>query len=124
MDYLIQRLNEITARLIAEEKVVKRDDRTVLACHGKLDGLERLFFGALLHADSPRDRTLHSRTAGNDTSTDDDENNNGQRLMSRPGGSDQASICPVSVQKQQHEFVRRISKAAHELRNRHEELKV
>jgi hypothetical protein len=115
MDCLIQRLNEITARLIAEEKVLKRDDGTVLACHGKLDELETLFFGAVLRADGPRDRS-----AGNDS------DNNDQQLTSRPSGSEQRPTCygkTVSAQEQQ-ELLRRMSGAARELRNRYEELKV
>ncbi|KAH0544811.1 hypothetical protein FGG08_001040 [Glutinoglossum americanum] len=128
MDCLIQRLNEITARLIAEEKVLKRDDQTVLACHGKLDGLETLFFGTPLHVDSPRDRTPHNRVAGNTANYNSEgsrEKRNEVQLESRPSSPEQQPISnggTVSALKQQG-LLRRISKAAHDLRNRHEELK-
>jgi hypothetical protein len=124
MDCLIQRLNEITARLIAEEKVLKRDDRTVLACHGKLNGLETLFFGTVPHADGPRDRALRNRSAGNGSNTADSDND--LQLTPRPSSSEQRPICHGEniPEQDQQELLRRISRASHELRNRFEEMKV
>jgi hypothetical protein len=140
MESLIQRLNEITARLIAEEKVLQQDGETLLECHGKLDGLETLVFGAFLHADAPRDRTPH-RACGNrdggdaatiaspDRNSDNDdsrEDSDRPQSPSRPRSPEQRQTCrggTLPVQQQQ-ELVRRIARAAHELRNRHEELKV
>ncbi|KAH0536989.1 hypothetical protein GP486_008848 [Trichoglossum hirsutum] len=103
MDCLIQRLNEITARLIAEEKVLEGDDGTVLACHGKLDALEALVWGTVVRADD----------------------DSGLRSTPTSSGSGQTSTGhgeTLSAQEQQ-ELSRRISNAARELRNRREELK-
>lgn len=145
MESLIQRLNEITARLIAEEKVLKRDEVTLLACHGKLDGLEELAFGTVLHRESPRDRTLHSRMPGNNdqensaTTTaspswlnNDDHRKSNDRPQFPPRASvpEESLICHGETilaqeqQRQQQQLLQRISRAAQELRNRHEELKV
>ncbi|KAI9770704.1 MAG: hypothetical protein M1840_002954 [Geoglossum simile] len=129
MEGLIQRLNEITARLIAEEKVLQKDDGALLECHGKLDGLETLVFGDVLHADPPRDRppaatTIPSPNRNNDNDGSRKDSDRPQ-LPSRPRSPEQRQTCRGETLSalQHQELFRRISGAAHGLRNRHEELK-
>ena len=114
---------------------MQRDDKTLLECHGKLNGFETLVFGGFLHADSPRDRT--GRTSGNGNSDivpnpnsnndDNRESSDRPQFPSRPSSSEQRLTIghggAISAQQQQ-ELFRRISRAAQELRNRREELKV
>jgi hypothetical protein len=142
MESLIQRLNEVTARLIAEEKALQRDDSTLLACHGQLDGLEALVFGGL---ERSRDRTPHHRASGDSdhsgaaatipTIPAPDRSNNGgdrrecnyqPRVPPHPSPPEQTPIGHGEAlsASQQQALLRRISKAAQGLRNRHEELKV